>query len=315
VVEVIQYREIKEPLLMRIILLTFIISGALLLSYCGSKINSSIMNEKEIVVSIVKDFGSKLKNVPLLASKDVLRKSMEENYTDLVSDPLIEKWIYDPLNAPGRLTSSPWPDRIDILSTKKISKDTYQVNGEIIEVTSVEKINGGIAAKRPITLILKKINNKWMIYDVTLGSYRKISGVEYENKQYGFDFTLPESWKGYKILTDKWEGYSLKESEGGKIVERGPLIYIRHPMWSEINKRQDIPVMVFTLTQWTKLQKEEFHIGAAPIGPKELGRNSSYVFALPARYNYAFPAGYEEVEYILNSNSLKPTENYIKSKK
>jgi len=36
------------------------------------------------------------------------------------------------------------------------------------------------------------------------------------------------------------------------------------------------------------LQQEKFHIGAAPINPSELGRNTKYVFALPARYNYAF---------------------------
>jgi len=43
---------------------------------------------------------------------------------------------------------------------------------------------------------------------------------------------------------------------------------------------------------------------AAPMGPKELARNTKCVFALPARYNYAFPAGYEEVEEILENNPL-----------
>jgi len=60
--------------------------------------------------------------------------------------------------------------------------------------------------------------------------------------------------------------------------------------------------MVFTLAQWNSLQKDVFHIGAAPIGPSELGRNNSYVLALPARYNFAFPEGYKDVETILESN-------------
>jgi len=47
---------------------------------------------------------------------------------------------------------------------------------------------------------------------------------------------------------------------------------------------------------------------AAPVGPKELGSNSKYVFALPARYNYEFLEGYEEVEAILESNPLKVIE-------
>jgi len=62
--------------------------------------------------------------------------------------------------------------------------------------------------------------------------------------------------------------------------------------------------MVFTLPQWSSLQQEKFHIGAAPVGPKELGRNNRYVFALPARYNFTFPPGFEEVENILESNPL-----------
>ena len=63
--------------------------------------------------------------------------------------------------------------------------------------------------------------------------------------------------------------------------------------------------MIFTLTEWNSLQQEKFHIGAAPIGPSELGRNAKYVFALPARYNYAFPQGFEEVDEILRSNPLR----------
>jgi len=82
----------------------------------------------------------------------------------------------------------------------------------------------------------------------------------------------------------------------------------RHPEWKADNPRQDIPIMIFTLQQWEALQLEKFHIGAAPIGPKELGRNSKYVFALPARYNFAFPTGYEEVEKIIESQPLKPIE-------
>lgn len=57
------------------------------------------------------------------------------------------------------------------------------------------------------------------------------------------------------------------------------------------------------------LEQEDFHIGAAPIGPKELARNSNYVFALPARYNYAFPTGYEEVEKILEGYPLQANKN------
>ncbi|MGI5840036.1 MAG: copper amine oxidase N-terminal domain-containing protein [bacterium] len=131
-----------------------------------------------------------------------------------------------------------------------------------------------------------------------------ISGrIVYENNPYGFRFLLPEGWRGYSITQAEWEG-----AKEGKTVETGPVISLRHPEWTAEVPRQDIPVMIFTLTQWEAMAQAEFHIGAAPIGPSELGRNSKYVFALPARYNYAFPAGYEEVAEILASDPLQPLE-------
>lgn len=66
--------------------------------------------------------------------------------------------------------------------------------------------------------------------------------------------------------------------------------------------------MIFTIDQWNSLQRDEFQIGAAPRGPRELGRNAKYVLALPAGYNYAFLPGYEEGEVILNSNPLHTSD-------
>ncbi|KRQ87142.1 hypothetical protein ABG79_00940 [Caloramator mitchellensis] len=135
------------------------------------EINKNEQSQNKIIKDLVESFGKKLQYVPLLAPKDILIKSMKENYGNYVTEALIEKWINDPLNAPGRLTSSPWPDRIEIRSINKIDECTYEVNGEIIEITSVEKETGEIAAKRAITLKVKKINNCWLIDDVVLGEY------------------------------------------------------------------------------------------------------------------------------------------------
>lgn len=263
-------------------------------------------NDKKAVSRVVEDFGKKLQMISLLAPKDILSKSMLENYGGLVSPELLEKWQSDPQSAPGRMVSSPWPDRIDVLSVEKSSEGIYEVKGEIVEITSVEQEHGGFAAKRPITLMLKKVVNRWLIDNVTMGAYDRSGSIEYENTQYGFSFSLPGSWKGYSIITDKWEGLAINEQEGEKTVETGPVINIRHPDWTDQNPRQDIPIMIFTVTQWDELQKEKFHIGAAPIGPSELGHNSRCVFALPARYNFAFPTGYEEVEKILSGKPLQP---------
>lgn len=189
----------------------------------------TLSSEKGAVVNTVEGFGAKLQAVSLTASADALEKSMKENYSEFVSEELIAKWISDPLNAPGRLTSSPWPERIEILSVDKTSEDAYQVNGQIIEITSVEKVNGEIAAKRPITLIVKNIDNRWLISDATIGKYEDISQIVYENNEYGFSFSLPKSWDGYSIITEKWEGRAIEGPQEGKIVETGPTLL--NPSW------------------------------------------------------------------------------------
>lgn len=150
-------------------------------------------------------------------------------------------------------------------------------------------------------------------------------GVRYEDIEFGFKFSLPESWAGYLTELDEWEGVPSAEGTGngtegnnegdsegeaendpGRPVElRGPIIIIRHPEWTEEKQRQDIPIIVFTLNQWEDLTAGKYNVGAAPVGPTELGRNDSFVFALPARYNYALLEGFEEVERILEGDPLE----------
>ena len=258
--------------------------------------------ENLLIVNLVKSFGEKLKMVSLLAPEDMVKDSIKEYYGEFVSPELLEKWLNDPAKAPGRTISSPWPERIDIISAEKLSDTEYEVKGYIIEVTSVEMAEGGIAASRPAKFIIRNIDGKWLIDDIKLGDY---IDLVYDNKDYGFYFTLPKSWIGYSVIEGKWEGLSLTES---KENQSGPIIYIRHPEWTEKTPRQDIPVMVFTQDQWKSLNNMEFSVGAAPIGPSKLGENTTYVFALPARYNYEFMTGFEEVEEILENNPLQAYE-------
>lgn len=126
------------------------------------------------------------------------------------------------------------------------------------------------------------------------------SSIVYTDPTYGFRFALPASWQGYSVITSTWIG----ENADGTAVTQGPVIALRHPAWTVDVPRQDIPIMVFTIADWNNLLTDMFHVGAAPINPSEIGRNNKYVFALPARYNYAFPAGYEEVAQILGGTPL-----------
>lgn len=89
-----------------------------------------------------------------------------------MSAALLKKWKLNPSQAPGRWKSNPWPDRIEITEIKKINETTYIIYGHIIEITSAEQINGGIAAEHDITLTVTKINNRWLISEVALGAYK-----------------------------------------------------------------------------------------------------------------------------------------------
>lgn len=274
----------------------------------NNEVPTIVDNDKVEITRLIEEFGSELKNVSLLSPADILENSIKENYGDYVSQSLINEWLKDPSIALGRLTSSPWPDRIEIISIVKISENSYIVEGEVIEITSVEKENNGVAARRPITLVVNKDEGNWLIDSINIEQYYDNGSIVYTNEEFGFNFSLPLSWKDYSIVNDKWEGVAIGNSGDGKDAEAGTIIIIRHPLWTSENQYQDIPIMIFTHDQWDLIQKEELSIGAAPIGPKELGRNSNYIFALPARYNFAFPIGYEEVENILESNPLKPIE-------
>lgn len=131
--------------------------------------------------------------------------------------------------------------------------------------------------------------------------------IRYQNRQYGFQFLLPQSWSGYRIIEDQWGG-----TESGKDVF-GPKITIRSPKWTTQNDYQDIPIDIFTQEQWTKVVKgpsqkpgEDIFIGAAPVGPTKIFENSKYVFALPARYDFTGDEGIEEVHDILAHSPMQP---------
>ncbi|HKN17764.1 MAG TPA: hypothetical protein VJX47_12525 [Candidatus Sulfotelmatobacter sp.] len=126
--------------------------------------------------------------------------------------------------------------------------------------------------------------------------------ILYKNTRYGFSFSLPETWKGYTILTDKWES---GDPEKGS-VEHGAVISIRHPDWTKEKPRQDIPIMIFTVAQWDSIEHGNLSVSVASVGPAELGRNRKYVFALAPRVRNSDLTGGAEVNEILKHDPLRP---------
>ena len=159
----------KKPALWVLIVVSLVIVIFIIALVTNPKSNEviEISNEQEKIEieNLVKSFGDKIKSVSLSAPEGIIKDSLKENYDEFVSLTLLEEWQKDPTNAPGRVSSSPWPERIDIVSVEKLSDTEYVVNGNIIEVTSSE-LNGGVAAIQPIKLNIKNIEGKWLIDDL-----------------------------------------------------------------------------------------------------------------------------------------------------
>ncbi len=128
------------------------------------------------------------------------------------------------------------------------------------------------------------------------------SSIIYKNNTFGFNFSLPDSWQGYSIIKSAWEGNPITATSA---KQTGPKLLIRNPKWTSALPYEDIPVMVFTLEQWSSYVAGNFSVSAAPVEATELGRNNLYVFALPPRWNFDYSEEYIEAENIIKSNPLK----------
>jgi hypothetical protein len=87
----------------------------------------------------------------------------------LITDRLYQVFVHDRSRIPGRITSSPWPESIQIVSVRMLDDTSYTVGGKIILMTS-GLAQGGNAGETPVTLTLKNVNGTWLIDDVVVGT-------------------------------------------------------------------------------------------------------------------------------------------------
>jgi len=164
----------KKTLLIWIIIL--IIIGVIIGLYLWQKNQAEEgeigLEDEAAIRLLIENFGQALKNVSLQAPQKIVAQSIEENYQDFVSPELLSLWQNDPSLALGRITSSPWPERIEIDDIQKIDENNYLVKGRIIEITSVEVIEGGAAAEREVEIIVEKVNGKRLINNIVTGEYK-----------------------------------------------------------------------------------------------------------------------------------------------
>lgn len=152
-----------------IVVLALVVGYALLQKDAGSIPEDASNVVEEISTSdaearkVVTEFGESLKNVSLIGPTAV--EDMAEQYSNFVTPELLDSWAENPENAPGRLTSSPWPERIEIEDSRRASETEYRMLGHIIEVTSTDTEEDAVI-KRPIEVIVNKVDDIWLISEL-----------------------------------------------------------------------------------------------------------------------------------------------------
>lgn len=134
-----------------------LVLGGLVYSYLGTHPAGIIDGSHEgDARTTVAQFGNQLNSVSLLSP--TAAEEIRSSYGPYVAPELLALWIEDPLHAPGRLTSSPWPDHIEVDSVVKNETGAYDVMGRIILKTSTD--DAGIV---PVSLTVANVNGSFLI--------------------------------------------------------------------------------------------------------------------------------------------------------
>lgn len=134
-----------------------LVFGGLIYSYIGSHPEGVIDGKHEgDVRTTVAQFGNQLNTVSVLSptAPEDIRKA----YASYVTPELLAAWIADPMTAPGRVTSSPWPDHIETDTVTMNEDGSYDVLGRIMLMTST-----GDAGIIPVSLTVADVAGGFVI--------------------------------------------------------------------------------------------------------------------------------------------------------
>jgi hypothetical protein len=145
-----------------IVLLTLIVAGGAAYAYSQYSYQHSSLADTAQVRMTVSGFGDQLKQVPVLAPHDLFVKAMNMYYAIYVAPSLLEEWNARPETAPGRQTSSPWPDRIEVGDVTRNSDGTYSVLGNVVEVANGSNGQETVGSY-PVRITLTKGPDGWQI--------------------------------------------------------------------------------------------------------------------------------------------------------
>jgi hypothetical protein len=170
---------------------------------------TSVSNADDMAVrTFVIEFASKFKNVSLLA--DDVSDQLAKEYSTYVSPELLAKWQSKEESAPGRYTSSPWPDRIEVVEVVPESPGTYRVEGNVIEIANVDTPMEPVAIY-PLTLQVKKEGNGFKVIALSKGAY---SEIPHRQTIVGYWECLPHKDTAGPQTTECAFGIAVDQSDG-----------------------------------------------------------------------------------------------------
>jgi len=136
-----------------------------------------------------------------LHQKILYLKALETIIPPFLTDDLISEWTFDTAKALGRNVSSPWPDRIEIISMQKLGEYTVKVKGYVVYVASG---NGKleVTEKVPTVLIVRKdsLTQKFSIENVYSNEFAFYNGKELLK-------TLKKAFPGVYHIGERYEPY------------------------------------------------------------------------------------------------------------
>lgn len=132
--------------------------------------SAAIYGQQRAVEEIVARFASRMQTVSLQAAHNVVSAQVREAYGELVTFELLAEWMELPDSAPGRRVSSPWPDRIEVDTIRRLATDLFEVTGQVVYVTSVDRTPEASAATEPVRLrVIRMADESWRISEYAEG--------------------------------------------------------------------------------------------------------------------------------------------------
>lgn len=198
--------------------LLVILATALFIFKTPAADNGSASNAEDTEIrALVTGFGTKMQMVSLLASTAERQAAMQEHYSAYVAPELLAEWYPEGAEgALGRYSSSPWPERIEIVSVVPRASgkafESYQVEGNVIEVTN-EQAGAGkeAAAVYPVSLTVEKRGGGWLITRSIKGAY---SALPQRQTVVGFWECLPHKDTSGPQTMECAFGIAIDQSDG-----------------------------------------------------------------------------------------------------